>query len=115
MASSNGGWEALTEAPPGSGQTSALAEALRTFYLARLYARGTIPPIAIEVRAPVGARPSEDQEDDMARRVTVQSLVGMKAETTVGPHRVILDAPPEAGGGDEGPSPAEMLLGAIGA
>jgi uncharacterized OsmC-like protein len=39
----------------------------------------------------------------------------MKAITTVGPHRVILDAPQEAGGGDEGPSPAEMLLGAIGA
>jgi uncharacterized OsmC-like protein len=55
------------------------------------------------------------EEDDMARRVTVQSLTGMKAETTVGPHRVILDAPSEAGGGDEGPSPAEMLLGAIGA
>jgi uncharacterized OsmC-like protein len=51
----------------------------------------------------------------MARRVTVQSLAGMKAEATVGPHRVILDAPSEAGGGDEGPSPAEMLLGAIGA
>ena len=33
----------------------------------------------------------------------------------IGPHRVVLDAPAEAGGGDEGPSPAEMLLGAIGA
>jgi uncharacterized OsmC-like protein len=55
------------------------------------------------------------QEDDMARGVTVQSLMGMKAEAMVGPHRVIFDAPPEAGGGDEGPSPAEMLLGAIGA
>jgi len=32
-----------------------------------------------------------------------------------GPHQVIFDAPPEAGGGDEGPSPAEMLLGAVGA
>ena len=51
----------------------------------------------------------------MARGVTVQSLMGMKAEATVGPHRVILDGPQEAGGGDEGPSPAEMLLGAIGA
>jgi len=51
----------------------------------------------------------------MARRVTVQSLSGTKAEAAVGPHRVIVDAPPEAGGGDEGPSPAEMLLGAIGA
>jgi len=51
----------------------------------------------------------------MARQRTVQSLAGMKAETTVGPHRVVVDAPQEAGGGDEGPSPAEMLLGAIGA
>lgn len=51
----------------------------------------------------------------MAREVTVQWLTGMKAEASVGPHRVVLDGPPEAGGGDEGPSPAEMLLGAIGA
>jgi uncharacterized OsmC-like protein len=29
--------------------------------------------------------------------------------------QLILDAPAEASGGDEGPSPAEMLLGAIGA
>jgi uncharacterized OsmC-like protein len=51
----------------------------------------------------------------MARSVTVQTVAGMKAEATAGPHRVIFDAPPEAGGRDEGPSPAEMLLGAIGA
>jgi len=51
----------------------------------------------------------------MARSVQVRSVAGMKAEATIGPHRVILDAPAEAGGGDEGPSPAEMLLGAIGA
>ena len=51
----------------------------------------------------------------MARSVTVQTVAGMKAEATMGPHRVIFDAPSEAGGGDEGPSPAEMLLGAIGA
>jgi len=38
----------------------------------------------------------------------------MKAEATIGPHRVVLDAPAEAGGGDEGPSPAEMLLGPSG-
>ena len=55
------------------------------------------------------------QEDDMARAVTVQWVTGMKAEATVGPHRMVLDAPREAGGDDEGPSPAEMLLGAIGA
>lgn len=51
----------------------------------------------------------------MAREVTVQWLTGMKAEASVGPHRVVLDGPPEAGGEDDGPSPAEMLLGAIGA
>jgi uncharacterized OsmC-like protein len=51
----------------------------------------------------------------MAREVAVQWIAGMKAEAAVGPHRVVLDAPREAGGGDEGPSPAEMLLSAIGA
>lgn len=51
----------------------------------------------------------------MARSVTVHMVAGMRAEATAGPHRMILDAPVEAGGGDEGPSPAEMLLGAIGA
>ena len=51
----------------------------------------------------------------MPRAVIVQSIKGMKSETRVGPHRLTLDAPPEAGGGDEGPSPVEMLLGAIGA
>ena len=51
----------------------------------------------------------------MAREVTVRWVAGMKAEAAVGPHRVVLDAPQEAGGADEGPSPAEMLLGAIGA
>ena len=51
----------------------------------------------------------------MARGVTVRWVAGMKAVMTAGPHQVILDAPLEAGGGDEGPSPAEMLLGAIGA
>ena len=50
----------------------------------------------------------------MARAVTVRSVKGMKAEAHVGPHRLVLDAPVEAGGGDEGPSPAEMLLAAIG-
>jgi uncharacterized OsmC-like protein len=39
----------------------------------------------------------------------------MKIEAAVGPHRVVMDAPPEAGGGDEAPSPAELLLSAIGA
>ena len=51
----------------------------------------------------------------MARTVTVEWVKGMQAAMTAGPHHVVFDAPAEAGGGDEGPSPAEMLLGAIGA
>ncbi len=51
----------------------------------------------------------------MARPVTVAWGGGMRAEATIGPHRVTFDAPPEIGGGDAGPSPAEMLLGAVGA
>ena len=51
----------------------------------------------------------------MARTVTVEWVKGMKAAMTTGPHHVVFDAPAEAGGDDEGPSPAEMLLGAIGA
>ena len=51
----------------------------------------------------------------MGREVMVRWVAGMKAEAAGGPHRVMLDAPAEAGGGDEAPSPAEMLLGALGA
>jgi uncharacterized OsmC-like protein len=51
----------------------------------------------------------------MGRAVTVQWVSGMKVEGTVGPHRLGMDAPVAAGGGDEAPSPAELLLGAIGA
>ena len=51
----------------------------------------------------------------MGRTVSVQWVKGMKVEGTVGPHRLLIDAPPEAGGADEAPSPAELLLGAIGA
>jgi len=51
----------------------------------------------------------------MGRAVTLQWVKAMKIEGTVGPHRLAMDAPAEAGGGDEAPSPAELLLGAIGA
>ena len=51
----------------------------------------------------------------MARPVAVAWRGGMKAEASIGPHRVVFDAPPEIGGGDTGPSAAEMLAGAIGA
>jgi len=55
------------------------------------------------------------EEDDMARAVTVQWVKGMRSDMAAGPHQIVFDAPAEAGGGDEGPSPAEMLLGTIGA
>ena len=51
----------------------------------------------------------------MARAVTVQWVKGMRSDMATGPHQIVFDAPAEAGGGDEGPSPAEMLLDAIGA
>ena len=51
----------------------------------------------------------------MGRAVTVQWVSGMKVEGAAGPHRLVMDAPPEGGGGDEAPSPAELLLGALGA
>jgi uncharacterized OsmC-like protein len=51
----------------------------------------------------------------MGRTVTVQWVAGMRIEGTAGPHRLVMDAPPEAGGADAAPSPAELLLGAIGA
>jgi hypothetical protein len=51
----------------------------------------------------------------MGRAVTVRWVKGMKIEGAAGPHRLVMDAPAEAGGGDEAPSPAELLLGAIGA
>jgi uncharacterized OsmC-like protein len=51
----------------------------------------------------------------MGRAVTVQWVSGMKVEGAAGPHRLEMDAPAEAGGADGAPSPAELLLGAIGA
>ena len=51
----------------------------------------------------------------MPRAITVQSVKGFKAEAAIGPHRVVFDAPTDVGGGDEGPSPVETLLGALGA
>ena len=51
----------------------------------------------------------------MGRDVTVHWVKGMRVEGAVGPHRLAMDAPAEAGGADGAPSPAELLLGAIGA
>ena len=51
----------------------------------------------------------------MGRAVTMEWVKGMKIEGMAGPHRLMTDAPPEAGGGDEAPSPAEFLLAAVAA
>ena len=51
----------------------------------------------------------------MARPVIVGWRGGMQAEATIGPHRVVFDAPADVGGADTGPSPGELLLGAVGA
>jgi uncharacterized OsmC-like protein len=51
----------------------------------------------------------------MGRAVTMEWVKGMKIEGMAGPHRLMTDAPPEAGGGDEAPSPAELLLAAVAA
>lgn len=51
----------------------------------------------------------------MAREVIVESRGGFACEMRTGPHTVVFDAPPAIGGADRGPSPVEMLLGAMGA
>jgi uncharacterized OsmC-like protein len=51
----------------------------------------------------------------MAREVTVHWLSGIQTEAEIGPHRVRLDAALDGGGEDTGPSPGELLLGALGA
>lgn len=50
----------------------------------------------------------------MARPVHVESRGVLAQEIRVGPHRLTADEPPEAGGGDAGPTPVELLLAALG-
>lgn len=47
--------------------------------------------------------------------VTVRSAGGLAQEITLGRHRVWADEPVAAGGTDRGPSPYELILGALGA
>jgi putative redox protein len=50
------------------------------------------------------------------RDVTVRgSAKGFAQEVTVGPHRVVVDEPLAVGGTDRGPTPYDLLLGALGA
>lgn len=50
----------------------------------------------------------------MARPVHIESHDGLRHEVWVGPHRLTVDEPPGAGGADAGPTPVELLLGALG-
>ncbi|HET7874710.1 MAG TPA: hypothetical protein VFN71_04225 [Methylomirabilota bacterium] len=51
----------------------------------------------------------------MAREVTVASLGGLRMETQIGSHRVMVDEPVDKGGTDTGPTPTELVLAALGA
>jgi len=48
-------------------------------------------------------------------RVKLTMKEGFRTQITAGKHQLIADEPKESGGTDEGPSPYELLLGALGA
>ena len=48
-------------------------------------------------------------------RVKLQLKEGFRTQITAGRHQLIADEPKEVGGTDEGPSPYELLLAALGA
>lgn len=50
----------------------------------------------------------------MSEVVVHGSARGFVQEVTIGPHRLTSDEPVEAGGGDAGPSPYDLLLAALG-
>lgn len=50
----------------------------------------------------------------MARPVHIESLGALRHEVWIGPHRLTVDEPAEAGGEDAGPTPVELLLAALG-
>src|SRR5437016_11392381 len=47
--------------------------------------------------------------------VIVRSLGNLRQEIAAGPHTIFADEPSAEGGDDSGPSPYELLLGALGA
>lgn len=50
----------------------------------------------------------------MTRPVHIESVAGLRHDAWVGPHRLTADEPAEAGGQDQGPTPVELLLVALG-
>ena len=48
-------------------------------------------------------------------RVKLSMKEGFRTQITAGGHQLIADEPKEAGGTDEGPSPYDLLLAALGA
>ncbi len=46
--------------------------------------------------------------------VVLRSRGTFRNEVEAGPHRFVMDEPPEAGGGGEGPTPYDMLAAALG-
>lgn len=48
-------------------------------------------------------------------RVKLAPKEGFRTQITAGAHTIIADEPTDAGGADEGPSPYELLLAALGA
>jgi putative redox protein len=52
----------------------------------------------------------------MADEVIVRGdAVGFAQEIVIGPHRLVADEPTDAGGGDTGPNPYDLLLASLGA
>jgi uncharacterized OsmC-like protein len=47
--------------------------------------------------------------------VSTRIAKGYRVEITAGPHTLIADEPVSAGGGDEGPTPYDLVLAALGA
>ena len=52
--------------------------------------------------------------DRMTTPVSLHARGSFRTEVEAGPHRFVLDEPPEAGGGGEGPTPYDMLAAALG-
>lgn len=49
-----------------------------------------------------------------ATPVVVRSRGSFRSEVEAGPHRIVTDEPVTAGGADEGPTPYDLLAGALG-